>query len=129
DRRAVLAAVLLGPADAEPAVGAELAQHARVLGSATFAGRQLGDVLRRHELREVLPQTVAQLPLLGRQVEIHASGLLSRAARGRVPRRPTDGRRRDAAPLRAAQRLVLDVLPQLVENRARTKGAALVHVG
>ena len=74
DHRAGLAAVLLRPADAEPAVGAELADHLLVDGVvAELAGRggEPGLHLGRDERGEVLAQLLAELLLLGREGDVH----------------------------------------------------------
>src|SRR5207249_5120520 len=71
DRRPALAAVLPGPADAEPAVGAELADGLHVERPAALALGELRLVLRRDEAAEVDAQLAADRLLLGGVVEVH----------------------------------------------------------
>ncbi len=74
DRAEAEPAVLLGPADAEPAVGPELADHALVdAGLAELAGRgaQSGTDLGGDEGAEVLPQLLSQRDLGGFEGEVH----------------------------------------------------------
>jgi hypothetical protein len=75
DHGSVLAAVLLGPPDPEPAVGAELADHVLVdpgLAELTGSGRQSRAHLRGDQGREVLAQLFAEAFLLGGQRDVHA---------------------------------------------------------
>jgi hypothetical protein len=72
DLRPALAAVLLGPADAEPAVGAH-ALHDRAHGGAdAVAVVQLLADLRRQELRVVRAEVAAQGFLFFAVADVHA---------------------------------------------------------
>ena len=82
-RGAALPAVRGGPPDAEPAVLAELAHELAVRLATRLAAGQLAASLRRHQRREVAAQLGLEGPLLGRQVDVHASLFL--AGRGTVP--------------------------------------------
>src|SRR5581483_3445711 len=70
-RRAALAAVLLRPPDAEPAVAPHLPERRPVERAAALAADDLLLERRRHHGREVRAEVVAERPLLGRQVEVH----------------------------------------------------------
>src|SRR5262249_15245150 len=71
DRRPSLAAVLLGPADTEPTVGAHLLERAHVLRAAALAGGELGLVRGRDDFAEVGADLLLQRAMLGRQVDEH----------------------------------------------------------
>src|ERR671920_2117596 len=68
--RAALAAVLLGPADAQPAVLADPSDHRAVQLTALGAAEAGPDVVG-HEPGEVGPQLVAERSLVGGEVEVH----------------------------------------------------------
>jgi hypothetical protein len=70
DRRATLAAVLLRPSDAEPAVVAHLAARGTAGGAAHLAADHLVLHLGSHQLREVRAQLVAQRELVGGQPDL-----------------------------------------------------------
>ena len=77
---AALPAVLLRPADAEPPVGAHLADEVAV-GVAAGLGTGEGGAARwRHQLLEVVAQLVLQLALLAGQVDAQESGRYRRAS-------------------------------------------------
>jgi hypothetical protein len=76
DGRSPLAAVLRGPADAEPAVAAELLQRTAKQGSAAFAALHLAFELRRHQPRKVVAKLGAQRLLLVGQIDLHTTSPL-----------------------------------------------------
>jgi hypothetical protein len=67
-----LAAVLFGPAQTEQAVRRQLLEHAPIDGPATLVAPQLLEQLGRDDPREGRAQLIAELPLLGGQVDEHA---------------------------------------------------------
>ena len=73
ERRAAAAAVLLGPAEGQPAVGAHLPDGVLVdRPVAVFAlALQCGPPLGGHEAREVAAQFAAQLFVLGGVIDVH----------------------------------------------------------
>src|SRR5262249_12030025 len=71
DGRAPLPAVLRGPPDAEPAVGAHPAERPHVVRPAALGGGELGLVLGGDDGPEVVADPVAQRVLLGGQVDEH----------------------------------------------------------
>ncbi len=73
DRRPALPAVLARPADAEPAVGAELPDRLQIERAAALGPGQLGLVLGRHQAREVRAQLLTERLLLGGVVEVHGT--------------------------------------------------------
>ena len=88
-----VAAELLGPADAELAVGAHPLDH-RAVGLAVPVGLHRLGFLGRDQRREVLPQFGLQLPLLGGQFDEHCA--------------PTRSRRCDGPPTRRARSLMVE---------------------
>src|SRR5262245_11092005 len=81
DRAKTQATELLWPADAELAVLTHPPHHSAV-GLAVPVGLHLGPLLRRDQLRKVLPQFRLQLPLLWRQVDEHNAPTRSRRCDG-----------------------------------------------
>jgi hypothetical protein len=78
DHRTGLAAVLLGPADAEPAVGADLPDHLLVdpgLAELSRGGRQTRLTLGSDQLVEVLLQLCPEGEVLGTEGYAHAARL------------------------------------------------------
>ena len=71
DRAAVLAAVLLRPADTQPAIGTHLLDGPMIERPATLGGDQLVLELRRHELAHVRADLFPERFLFGGVVEIH----------------------------------------------------------
>src|SRR5581483_5742111 len=78
DLPAGLTAVLLRPADPEPAVAAQLADRLQAGRAAAVAPRHLGAPLGGHQRGEVLAQLAAQRLLFGRVRDPHSSGPLPR---------------------------------------------------
>src|SRR5262249_11708214 len=80
DRRAALAAVLLRPADTEPAVLAHLLQHLSVQRPGAFRRRRPLPVLSPHEAREVFAEVAPERFLLLRERDLHGrTGVPKRA--------------------------------------------------
>ena len=102
DRRAPLAAVLLRPADADPAVGAHLLQRLLIERSAAALAAAVISACSSvgHHRGEVRPQVVAQLLLFGCVVEIHSDprsvGKRSRPRRNAARKRSFGYQRRDS---------------------------------
>src|SRR5581483_2371799 len=71
DRGAPLAAVLLWPADAEPAVGAQPPDRLMIKRAAPFGGRELRLILGRHEAGKIFSELVAERLLLRSVLEMH----------------------------------------------------------
>src|SRR5690606_5743593 len=86
DHRHAAAAVLLRPADAEPAVLADLPDELAVELAALHAAHGASP-LRRHQLLEVAAEGPAELLLLGREIDVHG-GLARPAGRGIPVARP-----------------------------------------
>src|SRR5690606_32144995 len=87
DRGAPLAAILPGPADSEPAVGAHLLERLPIERPAALAARDLGLQLGGHHRGEVAAQLLLERALLGGERDVHgASGaFLERVSKSPSP--------------------------------------------
>jgi hypothetical protein len=72
DCRPLLAAILLGPADAEQSVASHPSHRPAELGAAAFeARREFVDERGHHQLGEMAAQVVAEAALLRREIELY----------------------------------------------------------